>query len=331
MRTLILLTVSIIFFPFVVDARIWRVNNQAGVDADFATVAEAIEAASANDTIFIEPSVTSYGSITLDKPLYLIGVGYLLGANNINTANEGNAKVGDISVGTEAGGSVVESLIINAVQITASNVTIKRNYVSSSINPANTSVNPTNVLVVNNFLAAGGSSIYGGFQNIIVANNYIAGSPNLPGPASIINNVIKGNTYVGSGRYENNIFITDQDILARHANADVAFVNNIAAGNVGSANGNLSEVDLAEVFVVAPSIADNALPEGFSSDSRWQLKENSPAQGAGTSGIDIGMFGGTSSYVLSGLPDIPILFDLELPVSTTTEVGLPVKVKIRTN
>ncbi len=58
------------------NARIWRVNNNAGVVADFTTVAAAVTAAAAGDTIYIEGSATAYGGSGLNKKLTFIGTGY---------------------------------------------------------------------------------------------------------------------------------------------------------------------------------------------------------------------------------------------------------------
>ena len=61
-------------------AKIWRVNNNTGVVADFTTFAAAVSSASvlSGDTIHIEPSATSYGGATMSKRLVVIGIGYLL-------------------------------------------------------------------------------------------------------------------------------------------------------------------------------------------------------------------------------------------------------------
>ena len=49
---------------FCVHAKIWRVNNNTGVVADFTTFTAAVNSASvlSGDTIHIEPSATSYGA-----------------------------------------------------------------------------------------------------------------------------------------------------------------------------------------------------------------------------------------------------------------------------
>src|SRR6185503_16285219 len=86
-RNLLLLFVSTLFM-LGAHAKIWRVNNNTGVVADFTTFTAAVNSASVlnGDTIHIEPSATSYGGATISKRLVVIGAGYLL-----NPAAGGNA------------------------------------------------------------------------------------------------------------------------------------------------------------------------------------------------------------------------------------------------
>jgi hypothetical protein len=46
-------------------AKIWRVNNTFGVSADFVEGQAAVDAASNGDTIYFEPSTTTYASLTI--------------------------------------------------------------------------------------------------------------------------------------------------------------------------------------------------------------------------------------------------------------------------
>jgi hypothetical protein len=71
-----------------------RVNNNPGVTGVnvYSSAQAAHDAAAANDIIIIEPSATSYGSLTLTKPLKIYGNGYYLGQNqelkaDINSIN----------------------------------------------------------------------------------------------------------------------------------------------------------------------------------------------------------------------------------------------------
>ncbi len=69
-----------IFYCQLVEAKIWRINNNAGVNADFAGLAAAFSnpALQNGDTIHIEGSSIAYLPASFSKRLVLIGPGYFL-------------------------------------------------------------------------------------------------------------------------------------------------------------------------------------------------------------------------------------------------------------
>lgn len=72
-------------------------------------------------------------------------------------------------------------------------------------------------------------------------------------------------------------------------------------------------------------------PNNLSLDARNQLAPNSPARGAGEYGTDCGAFGGDDPYVLSGIPDIPIIYQLSVPSQVPQNRVLNVQIKAKTN
>ena len=62
-------------------AKIWRVNNNNGVAANFTTLQAAHDGAASGDTLHIEASPNSYGTLNVSKKLTIIGVGYFLDLN----------------------------------------------------------------------------------------------------------------------------------------------------------------------------------------------------------------------------------------------------------
>jgi len=68
-----------------------------------------------------------------------------------------------------------------------------------------------------------------------------------------------------------------------------------------------------------------------STDGDWQLRSGSPAIGAGLDGVDCGMFGGSTPYVLSGIPAIPSIYYFIAPGSASGAEGLQVEIKARAN
>ncbi len=57
-------------------------------------------------------------------------------------------------------------------------------------------------------------------------------------------------------------------------------------------------------------------------DGKWKLIENSIANGKGSDGTDIGMFGGAAPYQLSGLPPVPVVYDIIGPDVETGRVTI---------
>ena len=60
-----------------------------------------------------------------------------------------------------------------------------------------------------------------------------------------------------------------------------------------------------------------------------ELKAGSPAIGGGVSGADCGAFGGPAPYVLSGVPNLPHIYEADVPASATSDSGLQVSIKVK--
>jgi len=87
--------------------------------------------------------------------------------------------------------------------------------------------------------------------------------------------------------------------------------------------GNVSNVDMNFVFIDFNGNLD------YSTDGKWQLDPDGPAAGAGEEGVDCGMFGGLTPYVLSGLPPVPRIYEANIPLSGSSVSGLPVTIKVK--
>lgn len=113
-KTISLLTIVLITFS--AQAKIWRVNNNPGVAADFTTAQAAHDAASNGDIIHLEPSNTHYGDITSSKQLTWLSLGHFLAENpGLQYApNTGMARTFTMNPGS--GGSVL-SVYCNNINI----------------------------------------------------------------------------------------------------------------------------------------------------------------------------------------------------------------------
>jgi len=74
-----------------------------------------------------------------------------------------------------------------------------------------------------------------------------------------------------------------------------------------------------------------AIPSSTNSaDSLLRLAQNSPAFGTGFNGADIGMFGGSDPYILSGIPPFPWIYEIDIdPVYQAPATSTDLRVKVR--
>jgi len=300
------LTSLLILMTVICYAKIWRVNNNAGVSADFTTAQAAHDGATAGDTIMFEPSATDYGNILLTKRLILIGPGYRIQENFPNYPFANNATVVQVSFNSGSAGSVISGMRFNnsaPISVNVNNVSIIRNGPGSSFTVFRVTLanNVSNVFISQNFEMEISTST--NCSNVIVSNNIIGVSTNInygTGCQIIFtNNLFKGAQIAFNGQTLSNNIYTNGNITF----GVVTSSNNIDASSgssaiFGTANGNLGNLTSAQVFVGA---------SGNTFDSQWRLRTGSPAIGAGVGGIDCGIFGGSTPYVLSGLPPIPAL------------------------
>ena len=92
------------------NAAVYRVNNQPGVDADFSDLSVAISTAVIDDTLYVEGSVISYGSITLNKRLNLIGAGFFIAANDSTQALPNSSRLDRLVITASGSGSIISGI-----------------------------------------------------------------------------------------------------------------------------------------------------------------------------------------------------------------------------
>jgi len=328
-KTIILTACFTALAVFNSSAKIWRVNN-AGIPADFTTIQAAHDDATvlAGDTLHIEPSWISYGALVSTKKLIILGPGYYLDLNSNQQANPATATIESFTLNTGSSGTVISGLTITGTNyISTGNITISRNHISGNI-----------------YLSRDYS-----YSDIIISGNYDINSVNHNGSsnANLITNVLIYNNLLGfvslnaqySGVIANNIltswscttynFTIKNNICTTNSNSYIfngsynTIYNNIAATSLAlpQGNGNQTSVSMSTVFVGST---------GYSTDGQWQLANGSPALGAGLNGEDCGMYGGSTPYHLSGLPEIPSVYFLSAP-STSNGDTLPVTISVKTN
>ncbi len=292
----------------------WRVNN-TGISAHFTTAQQAAGSSSVQtgDTLYFESSMNSYGNMELTKRLILIGPGYFLGQNPETQANIAQAKIENLTFSLGSKGSIMTGMTVNSwttIQDTA--ITMTRNNLGSTnvFNPSINNVITQNYIHSLNLSGSQGNTIA---NNIFVKSNacwdgnclYMGSNSS----AEIRNNIFKGCQSIQNAVYENNIATgTAANSNNTFTSTNSTIYNNIGASTqYGSSDGNQENIDMTTVFVNTVS------PDGM-----YQLLPGSPAIGAGVGGVDCGIFSGPDPYILSGMPDLPSIWYIDIIGSEVT-------------
>mgnify|MGYP002778832096 CR=1 FL=1 len=335
MKKTLLLLVLLCTVQLLTHARIWRVNNTAGLAADFSTLSAAVSSASvlAGDTVHVEPSATAYTFFTLNKRLIFFGVGYLLDPANATTPGNAGLHVSTVpasipgmtlAVGSEGSrfqGLAFTSSIAFGTGVTNANIVFEKCYFSSGVFPG--SGNYSNLTFRKCYFDNSRIEQTSGSMSSFVCENCIfnGGSAYVNMTALTgTNNVVRNNSFNGanfawalSNAYFANNIVGSASILTF---TNCVVKNNIfqlpnTAGNQQvpiTATGNQFNIPMNTVYLVTGSY-----------DARFQLRSGSPAIGQGVTiaGFtpDCGAFGATDPYKLSGIPNIPSIYSLTVPVS----------------
>lgn len=298
-------------------AKIWRVNNNAGVAANFTAPQAAHDVASVGDTIHLEPSATAYAGINVSKRIVIIGNGYELATDTGLQANSNSSTIsGGISFYGGSAGSVIQGLRLTGyTYVQDSNITIRR----CNMNQA-TYVYSKNFTFTNNWVYYYTiSDQTGGLSGINISNNIFYYYSGISFGVSSTGNFTNNTCYVSSISCYN--FQVNNNILlggSFSVNNNVYF-NNIGDGTqFGSANGNQQNVTGANIFTYTG---------GYAYEQYWMLKAGSPAIGAGYGGVDCGAYGGPNPYRLAGIPNVPTIYKLTVPPIGTTNINVTISTK----
>jgi hypothetical protein len=298
----------------------WRVNNLPQMYADFTNLQTAINTVAAGDTLIVEGSAGGYGDITISKPLVLLGPGFLLTENDSTQAFKNTAQLNSATIQSASNGTILSGFYFTArINVDCNNVKIKNNYLYyNSYQPMIEIYNNRNNITIsgnyfirnyasnNNFIELGSNT-----SSINIFNNYFT-SPSYSGAyliymndaasANIYNNIFnKGYVQLRNAIFRNNILSE-----VGHFNiSNVVVENNICSSTqIGNQNGNQININMESVFVCWSDCS------GFSPDERYRLKAGSPAINAGYGGVDCGIFDGPFPYSISGLAEIPAIWDI---------------------
>lgn len=324
--------VSVLFFmlsALSVSAKIWRVNNNVGVIADFTSLSAAVNSVSVNpnDTLHIEASPNDYGSAVIAKTLVVIGVGFNLdpgaGGNAGLQTGINNSSVSTVTINNGANGSKFFGITFTTTtNIGVSALPLNLLFEKCVFRGLTFAAGAHDGVVIRKcFTLNSPASINGGtLSNVLIENCIFNDNPgyglnysNFSGTGCTVrNNVIRSVSPINitNAYLANNIIISPNNMLLTNCNVKNNLFTNASQTLPGGAVNNQigGAVTEANLFTLTGSF-----------DARYQLKAGSPALGAGVTIAgqtpDCGAFGGNDPYRLSGIPPIPSIYLMTVPAS----------------
>lgn len=326
-----------IYFLFVLavttitaNATIRTVNNGSVGAGQYTSVQTAVDASVAGDTIYIHGSQTTYGDVTLNKRLVLIGAGHHVTGTQFNfpttlgiiNLSQGNSTT--LPTGSTIKGLNFSYIVGISGSLAVNNITLERNYIQSYAY-----ILGTGWICRNNFV---NYFEVGNFKNTIISNNVIRHYVNNSNQPSVIitNNIFLNNTYFSNVNYAtitNNIFIEPAPlnyfsgtqntwnknimIYADPANFKVfPPVNNTGVGNLNTVDAQFTQTIPLNIELAAATTQD------------WILLATSVGFKYGTDGTDVGIHGGSyPSPNTSGATNIPQITSMDLQNSVLPQNG----------
>ncbi len=337
-----ILMLCLFLFSVKSKGTIITVDNKTGSPAQYSILQDAINAASANDTLYISGSSLNYGSVSINKKLTIIGSGkrYNLPGNSTTNIN-GNIYLQNGSSGTSFMGMSI--LMVGTAMTCDSGI--------SNISFLNCEIAFTCIFgnYADNWLFEGclfhdnnnfyGNTGYGQvISNITYQNNIIAGSSilGLGGNNIVTGLIIKNNIFysaqtntdafslnnnvsVTGFTLENNIFFISKcgyntySGLASYLD-NCSYLSSEPLSNGGSSIGNINTDPMLVNF---PGIGSDVWDPSFD----FHLQNGSPCIGTGTLGTDMGVYGGNQRFNASVLPPIPQIINFNLHNTTVPGNG----------
>ena len=330
------------------------VSNNPNSPGQYNTLAAAITASNADDTLYVVGSPTDYGSVTINKKLTIIGSGY-----NPNKQNPLKTSIGSITISRTLISDPSSSKIIGIefinITLTGLNSTNKLSGIvitrcrGASISCTD-GANVSSAVIYNNIITGGFyvqftsgtpfGSIYSVYNNIFYSGGIFNNTYNSGGALNVYNNLFVGTTVLSGCYYTNfynNIFYGYSPYMSSPLNN--SFYNNLSYGS-GNDNFNLSGTNTGANNLAAsnPSFVLAPVTAMFTYTNDYHLNSGSPALTAGTGSTQIGIYGGVypfpngigTGFQTSACAPIPQIYEMNMqnPLIPTTGT-LSVQIKAR--
>lgn len=347
------------FFSFEAGTQTILKVSQTPGEGDFTELQSAINSATPGSILMIYPGSYS-GNVTLDKQLKLIGTGYEFVTNypEIQTFINPSYIGGELTLsGPDANNSIIKGLEIHTLNIQSAtnviieNALVKRGTISNGVNiyfkkcyiggAFYTGVSSSN----SNIRFEGNNYLY--FKNTLFNDPFyysgnnetslffcLTGKDGNSGYLELDNCIFKNNIRIAgygptSNNYSNTTFVLKNSIgitglgfpvLINNSAPSFILNNFFEVGNSWGGN-NIGNINPVDYFVGYPT------QDSYTFDNRYQLKSTAPAKNAASHGGDCGIYGGDEPYKPGGLPDIPLIYELNVPPNAGGNVNINIKVR----
>lgn len=335
MKKLLLLGVLLIS-QSIFSQNVLRVNNRTGIKGVgvYDSFDAAQKAAVSGDIIYLDPSSSAYGSITITKKLTIIGNGFHLSNNPNASFDRRTAILNNVDFNQGSQNTTLIGLhISNSMDVNVENITIKRCRIDGVIDLDADRFSLIQSLVMTPGTISGYNSNKRS-ANCIISNNIFPNGARLSyfsgssieynifglgfGKLSYLEGCIFSNNIIDKGSATNEVF--DNSAIGN------TISNNICNSPIGlpSGSGNINDVDITTIFKVSNPWADLNSFEG-----NLQLADNSLAKTAGPGSTPIGIYAGVNPYIPSGLPSIPTITTFNSSGFGTVNSPLKININVR--
>lgn len=309
----------------------------------YTTFASAIAGASNGDTILIQPSSGSYGNITINKSVTVLGMGYAPELNNGESTTTGNiivsasnVKISGINVvGTISAGNSVTDLLVEDNFISSgvyassggnADITFRGNVIRNLIVLNGTPTNSTNITITNNLIQNLAQNALQYFNDTtIFNNNVIIGDQAFSAytlffaPNNLVcqNNIwlFTSNAMTQVDQNGGNPIIHNNSLTYHYGTPTITALN--GTGNLDNQNPFFANIPANNPY--------------WAADNDYNLGASSAGNDAGTDGNDVGIYNGYYDFDMRGYPtELPYLTEMTIS-NNMVPTGSNLNVNLKAN
>lgn len=302
MKKKLVILATICSVAIAVKSTTLRVNNTDS-SAPYASINDAVNAATEGDTIMVEGSSLPYGDVTINKRVVLIGPGYWLKENGIVTETGYSATVKTLT-STEEGTVIMGISSSYRFEIRGAKTIIK-----------NCNINSVNYYSI---------YLYTGADNCVITQNYLSQGiggndkdENITYKHQITNNIVNKMElwYVFDSYVGYNTVLHSWDIAWDQAGNKME--RNLVQGSDISQKNSIAKQNTFVDNYFAGYLFKNISTDKDVRD--YDIPDEAKSYGA---------FAGDNPYVISGIPAGPIIEELTIPTSVEEGSFMEVTIKL---